>query len=272
MRISCLPCLAPLVGLLLQAGCTSTTGTSTAALQTQNRMMAEQNRAQAARIENLEIHSRNIEDQLKRAEEDLAMTDQQLELNEKQLANFQDQHNLVRNQSAGLAARQVPMPPELSRRLVDISRRYPSLQFDPNSGVSKLDTDILFDTGSAELKPGAEELLREVAHVLASSEAKDLRLMVAGHTDDRQVARKPARDKYGNNFQLSTDRALVVADSLRKFGVDEQRMAVAGFGPHQPIAPNLTPEDRQKNRRVELFVLAPDVPVIGWTVTTPTLY
>jgi chemotaxis protein MotB len=138
--------------------------------------------------------------------------------------------------------------------------------------VSKLDTDILFDTGSAELKPGAEQLLQELAQVLNMPAAHDLRLLVAGHTDDRKVARRPARDRYDNNFDLSTERALAVASALRRQGIAEHRMAVAGFGAHQPVAPNLTPVDQQKNRRVELFVMAPDVPVIGWTETTPTLY
>ena len=63
-----------------------------------------------------------------------------------------------------------------------------------------------------------------------------------------------------------------VRDALRRLGLEPERMGVAGFGPHQPVAPNLTGEDRQKNRRVELFVMAPEVPVIGWTETTPNLY
>lgn len=271
MLTSRLCCLATIVWLIVQAGCSST-GTTAAALQTQNRALAEQNREQAARIENLQVHSRNIEDQLMRAEEDLAMMEEQLGLKGKQLASYEQQRDLLQNQLPALAGRRVPLPAEVSSRLADISRRYPSLHFDPNTGVSKLDTDILFDTGSAVLKPGAEPVLKELAQVLASPQARDLRLMVAGHTDDRQVARKPARDKYSDNFQLSTDRAVVVADSLKRFGVAEQRMAVAGFGASQPVAPNVTQQDRQKNRRVELFVMAPDVPVIGWTETTPSLY
>jgi flagellar motor protein MotB len=49
-------------------------------------------------------------------------------------------------------------------------------------------------------------------------------------------------------------------------------MIVIGAGPHQPIAPNTSEENRRKNRRVELFVTAPEVPVIGWTETVPSLY
>ncbi|NUQ62776.1 MAG: OmpA family protein [Pirellulales bacterium] len=269
--------LRPLGGFLLvvlpalACGCTSSRS-QIAALESQNRTLAEQGKAQAARIENLEIHRRNIEDQLMRAEEDLALMEEQLGLERRQLANYEKQRDLVQNQVLGLVGRRAAMPAELSGRLARISRRYPSLKFDPHTGVSKLDTDILFDTGSAELKPGAEQLLVELAQVLNAPETRDLKILVAGHSDDRQVARKPARDQFDNNFDLSSERALAVASALRRLGVGEHRMAVAGFGGHQPVAPNLTPADRQKNRRVELFVMAPDAPVIGWSETTPSLY
>ncbi len=268
-RVGCW--LPVIVGVALQAGCMSS-ATSITALQAQNRALADQNKAQSTRFENLQVHSRNLESRLARAEEDLATMGEQLTLKQRQLATYEQERDLLKNQVPALAGPRVPMPAGLGRRLVEISRQYPSLQFDENTGVSKLDTDILFDTGSAELKAGADQVLRELAQVLASPEARDLRIMVAGHTDDRPVARKPARDKFANNFELSTDRALVVAEMLKRFGVDEQRMAVAGFGASQPVSPNLTSQDRQKNRRVELFVMAPSVPVIGWTETTPTLY
>jgi chemotaxis protein MotB len=160
----------------------------------------------------------------------------------------------------------------VSQQLVDLSKRYPGLQFDPETGVSKLDTDILFDSGEAVLKPGAEQLLDELVRVLKSSAASDLKIMVAGHTDSQLVAGKGVREKYPNNFHLSTARALAVSDRMKRGGLPEQRMAVAGFGPHQPIAPNTTAQDRQKNRRVEIFVMASDVPVIGWSDSTPSVY
>ena len=205
-------------------------------------------------------------------DEELALMEETLDLERRQLANVEQQQDLVQNQILGLAGRRAAIPAELSNRLANISRTYPNLKFDPSTGISKLDTDILFDTGSADLKPGAEQLLAQLAQVLDAPESRDLKILVAGHTDDRPVARKPARDKYDNNFDLSTERALAVASTLRRLGLGEHRIAVAGFGCHQPVAPNLTDTDRRKNRRAELFVMVPDVPVIGWTETTPGLY
>jgi chemotaxis protein MotB len=164
------------------------------------------------------------------------------------------------------------LPPELSQQLVALSRKYPSLQFDAETGISKLDTDILFDAGDATLKPGAERLLDDLVRVLRSPVAGELKIMVAGHTDSQSIADKAAREKYPNNFHLSTARALAVADRMKRAGLPDHRLAVAGFGPCQPVAPNTTVQNRQKNRRVEIFVMGPDAPVIGWSDAAPGTY
>ena len=53
---------------------------------------------------------------------------------------------------------------------------------------------------------------------------------------------------------------------------NDGRLGVAGFGAHEPVASNVSTNDRQKNRRVEIFVMAPETPVVGWTDTMPKLY
>ena len=102
--------------------------------------------------------------------------------------------------------------------------------------------------------------------------ARDLKLMVVGHTDALKIARREVRERFADNFSLSTARALAVADYLKKAGVPEQRIGVSGFGAHEPIASNATVEDRRRNRRVEIFVLPPEAPIVGWTETTTSLY
>ena len=254
------------------SGCLFAPKSQLTSLESQNKALAEKDHAQVARIQNLEVHCRNVEDQLMRAEEDLALLEDQLGLDRTKLENYRAERDQLQAQFTGLIAGRSPLAPEVSGRLAEISQRYPELRFDPNTGVSKLETDILFDDGRAELKPGAEEVLRELAQLLASPDAADLKVLVVGHTDDRLIGTKPVRDKYPNNFYLSAHRALTVCDVLRSQGLDAGRIGLAGFGSHQPVAPNMTEDDRRKNRRAELFVMAPDVPLIGWTETTPTLY
>ena len=240
--------------------------------QTESRALGEHNAIQLAEIDNLKVHSKNIEDQLIRAEEELALLENRSKLDRRQLADYKNEHQALYEQLKGLASGRRPMPADVGARLVNLSQRYPSLQFDPTTGIAKLDTDVVFDTGRDELKPGAEKLIREFVDVLKTPEAEGLKIMVVGHTDSRPIARKPARDEFADNFRLSTARALAVADRMRTLGLADSRIGIAGFGAHQPIAANATTKDRQKNRRVEIFVMTPDVPVVGWTDSMPTVY
>jgi chemotaxis protein MotB len=253
-------------------GCLFVPKSQVTSLESQHKALVEKDQAQVARIQNLEVHCRNVEDQLMRAEEDLALLEDRLGLDRRKLENYRAERDQLHAHFAGLIAGRSRLAPEVSARLAEISKRHPGLRFDPDTGASKLETDILFDDGRVELKPGAEEVLRDLAALLASPEAGDLKVLVVGHTDDRLIGTKPVREKYPNNFYLSAHRALAVCDVLRSLGLEAERIGLAGFGSHQPVAPNMTEDDRRKNRRVELFVMAPEVPLIGWTETTPTLY
>lgn len=267
-----LPASLLLGTLIVFSGCMCVPQSQLTASRLQNQALAEQCRAQLAEIENLKVHGRNTEDQLIRTEEELALLEEQVGLDGKQLANYRRERAELHQQFKGLTNGRARVPPEVSAQLAELSQRYPALQFDPATGISKLDTDVLFASGQAELRPGTEQMLGELVRVLKSPQAAEMKIMVVGHTDNQRIAKKPAREKFPNNFHLSTARALAVADQMRQKGLPEQRMAVAGFGPHQPIAPNATPKDRQKNRRVEIFVMNRDVPVVGWTDSIPSVY
>lgn len=238
----------------------------------QARSLREQHRAQAAEIENLRAHSRNVENQLMRTEQELALLEDQLGLDREQLANYQREHGELQEQLKGLVWGIARLSPEVAAQLSDLSRRFPDLQFDPLSGVSKLDTDVLFDSGSAEVKPGAEELLKRLARALCAPEAENFKVLIVGHTDDRQIQGKPVRELYPSNFHLSSARALAVAEVLRKAGLPDERLGIVALADHQPVAPNTSPADRQKNRRAEIFVMAPEVPVVGWAPSDTQRY
>ena len=105
-------------------------------------------------------------------------------------------------------------------------------------------SDVLFDTGSATLKPGAREKLARVAGILASH--PDLKIEIEGHTDS----------VGGNDYNqgLSERRA----ESVRTYLVQQKIAATSvdaeGFGESRPVASNASPAGRQQNRRVELVV------------------
>jgi chemotaxis protein MotB len=239
--------LTGLLAALTASGCLSSQG-KVASLESQNRTLTEQTKAQLAEIENLKIHSRGVEDRLIRAEEDLA-----------------------RAESGGRQVNRGIMPPGLSGRLAEMAQRYPILQYDPATGISKFDTDLLFDSGDDRLRPGADQILAEFAQLFNSPEARDLKIMVVGHADSQSIKGPELRSRYPTNWHLSAGRALVVADHLRGAGLPEERMGVAGFGEFQPLTSNETADARQRNRRVEIFVLGPETPVVGWADTTTSV-
>jgi flagellar motor protein MotB len=241
--------LSALVTAAACCGCGTVSQGKYSACQSQNRMLTEQTKAQLAEIENLKIHSRHVEDQLIHAEQELARLD-------------------GGRQRVGRNA----VPAGLGTRLSELARRYPSLQYDPATGISKFDTDLLFDSGDAALKPQGDQILAEFADIFRSPEARELKIMVVGHADAQGIKGRELRERYPNNWHLSAGRALAVADQLRKAGIPESRMGVAGFGQYQPVSSNDTDESRQLNRRVEIFVLGPETPVVGWVDATPRLY
>ena len=165
--------------------------------------------AQLVEIENLKVHSRQTEDQLIRAEQELAARDQ-ADPNSPRLAGDAARAGLPNGRR---------LPAAVSQQLLGWARQYPNLSFDAETGVSKCDMDVLFDSGQAELKPAARTMLTELAQVLQLAEAKDLKIMVVGHTDNQRIVGQAAREKYANNFHLSTARALAVADVLRSQGL-----------------------------------------------------
>lgn len=120
--------------------------------------------------------------------------------------------------------------------------------------VLRLEDQILFATGEANLKPEGLALLQKVVELLQS--VKDHEIQVEGHTDSRPIG-EPRRRIYATNWELSAARSLTVVRHLvEKLGVDAARISAAGFGQFRPVANNDTPDNMQKNRRVE-FVLRP---------------
>jgi flagellar motor protein MotB len=272
---------------LLPGGCAGPT-TQWSAAETQSRVLAEQNRAQLAEIENLKTHAHNTEDQLARAEQELAAANEQATLSRRRLAGFQHETDQIREDLKGLAGVH-RLPEGISKQLADLGRRYPDLHFDPAGGVSRLQADVLFQNGQAQngqasLQPAARAMLVELAQILQSPEAKDLKVMVVGHTEDQPPADRATGEPSPNNFhlsaagapalgnsaaccktsvQLSTARALAVAELLRSEGLSAERVGVAGFAAHEPAVANASPAG------VEIFVMPPDVPVVGWSGSIP---
>lgn len=110
----------------------------------------------------------------------------------------------------------------------------------------KLDipSDVSFDSGSYQIKPGLHAVLDRFATTLIQNPVTTVRIV--GHTDD------VGSDAINN--PLSVNRANATREYLVSRGVATQRISIDGRGSHEPIADNGTAAGRAKNRRVEIFV------------------
>lgn len=105
--------------------------------------------------------------------------------------------------------------------------------------------DVLFDTGSADLKIGALRSLENLVAFLQENPNRNV--LVEGHTDS------VGQESY--NQKLSQQRAESVKMALINRGVGSGRIIATGYGESHPVASNDNESGRQRNRRVEIIIL-----------------
>ena len=110
------------------------------------------------------------------------------------------------------------------------------------------DSGILYDVDKSDLRVVSQTNLADLAKIL--NKYPDTNILIEGHTDSTGT------DDY--NMTLSRDRAQSVASYLATVEVASARFSTAGYGETQPIVTNDTAEGRQKNRRVDIAVMAND--------------
>ena len=100
---------------------------------------------------------------------------------------------------------------------------------------------IEFDVAKATIRPTSETSLQKALKTMTNH--PELEVEIRGHTDNS--------GKREKNVKLSRDRAESVKKWLVDHSIAPTRMTTKGFGPDSPVAPNDTPENKQKNRRIE---------------------
>jgi outer membrane protein OmpA-like peptidoglycan-associated protein len=104
--------------------------------------------------------------------------------------------------------------------------------------------DVLFETGEADLQPGAANTIDKLVSFM--QDYPERRVLIEGYTD--------SRGSEAFNMQLSENRAESVEDALVDEGIDPGRIRVAGLGEAYPVASNNTSAGMQQNRRVEVVI------------------
>jgi chemotaxis protein MotB len=116
-----------------------------------------------------------------------------------------------------------------------------------------LQSEVLFDSGQAVLRPEGRAEIEKIATALADLEQQipgDIAwvLRVDGHTDIRPIVSA----QFPSNWALSSARAISVVQYLIAKGISPQHLVAAGFGEFQPLDTDKTEEAYRRNRRIEL--------------------
>ena len=108
------------------------------------------------------------------------------------------------------------------------------------AGAKSFKLDVNFDTGSAKIRADSTKDLVDLAELIKDGKTKG---EIGGHTDN---VGQPA-----SNLSLSQERAISVVAYLVSKGVPKDVLTAKGYGDTKPLAANDTPENKQRNRRVE---------------------
>jgi len=123
------------------------------------------------------------------------------------------------------------------------------IEMDERGIVIRFAENVLFDLGKADLKPEAQEILSEIARVIAQIPNH---VRVEGHTDNLPIA----TSRFPSNWELSTARATAVIRYMADaHSIDPRRMSAAGYGEYRPLKPNDSDQNRRLNRRVDVVIL-----------------
>tara|TARA_B100000029_G_scaffold489762_1_gene547847 strand:- start:702 stop:1760 length:1059 start_codon:yes stop_codon:yes gene_type:complete len=121
-----------------------------------------------------------------------------------------------------------------------------------------LQSEILFQSGSAKIGKKGKEKLSEITTLLKSITKKipdkiNWIVQVEGHTDNIPIS----NDEFPSNWELSVARAIAVSKIMIENGIEPNRINVAGYGEFRPLVENESVENRNKNRRIELKLTQP---------------
>jgi chemotaxis protein MotB len=199
---------------------------------------------------------KSLQQQKTSLEQDNTALKQQIASHEQQNTVMQQQVGSLEQQKAALLAASQQRQQQYDALVQGLSKEVEKGQLQVRQYQNMLAVDlaeqIFFDSGRAALKAGGKDVLKKVGEALKGYENKVIR--VVGHTDNVPVA-KSLQGTFPTNWELSVARATNVVRFLQEVGIPPERMVTSGRSEYDPVAPNDTPEGRQKNRRIEIMLI-----------------
>jgi len=175
---------------------------------------------------------------------------------ERQQAQLRAQNEALESQKQQLLSASKQSQSQYDKLLAELNQEVQKGQLQVRRYKDMLTVDVaeqlFFDSGRAALKETGKEVLKKVADAMKSYEDKAIR--VVGHTDNVPIT-KGLQKVFPSNWELSAARATTVVRFLQDAGIEPERLLATGRAEYAPVAPNDSPEGRQKNRRIEITLI-----------------
>lgn len=228
--------------MVIATGCVST--------GTFEKMQADKNGEIAA----LQKQRADLENQKKGLEEQKGKLEQDNAAMKQQNAALDQKNKAAEQEKAALLAASQQRQQQYDSLVQGLSKEVEKGQLQVRQYQNMLSVDlaeqIFFDSGKAAIKKEGKDVLKKVADALKGYESKIIR--VVGHTDNVPLSKSAT---FASNWELSVARATTVVRFLQDSGIPPERLVPSGRGEYEPVAPNDTPEGRQKNRRIEIMLI-----------------
>ena len=226
------------------------------ALQGQRAGLEKQLQNLQAQRSALEGERNSLQQQKTSLEQDKAALEQDKAALEREQAKLRAQNEALESQRSQLLSASKQSQAQYDALVADLNQEVQKGQLQVRRYKDMLTVDVaeqlFFDSGRAALKDSGKEVLKKVADAMKSYEDKAIR--VVGHTDNVPIT-KGLQKVFPSNWELSAARATTVVRFLQDAGIAPERLLATGRAEYAPVAPNDSPEGRQKNRRIEITLI-----------------
>jgi chemotaxis protein MotB len=226
------------------------------ALQAQRAALEKQLQDLQAQRSALEGERNSLQQQKSSLEQDKATLERDKAALEREQAELRAQNEALESQRSQLLSASKQSQAQYDALVADLNQEVQKGQLQVRRYKDMLTVDVaeqlFFDSGRAALKDTGKEVLKKVADAMKSYEDKAIR--VVGHTDNVPIT-KGLQKVFPSNWELSAARATTVVRFLQDAGITPERLLATGRAEYAPVAPNDSPEGRQKNRRIEITLI-----------------
>ncbi|MEL0455016.1 OmpA family protein [Flavobacteriaceae bacterium SZ-1-7] len=194
--------------------------------------------------------NRELLAQLEAKEQALAAENARLEKLKRELEDRSNRVAELEKVIADKDAAMTALKDAISRALTDFEGKGLTVEQRDGKVYVSMENKLLFNSGSWAVGTEGRRAVQQLGSVLGDN--PDIAVLIEGHTDNVPYS---GNGPLTTNWDLSTKRATAIVNILRENNnINPENLTAAGRGEYAPVASNHTPEDRAKNRRIEVIL------------------